>query len=388
MRRTIEKLAHERRALEETLQRQMDGLSSVAGALAGLDERLNRAPGSASRKKLFTSPPSAAELREILGQTAAQTRALAESCREILQTVSGLAETRDREWDALGNNHLSMIFKSLEWRVDGLAAAYNDASSILRTFTLLQEQLGRLSAALAEKKLPASADVAAVLEPLRDWRYERFENRHRGSREDIRGKLESYLGFFKPGGTVLDLGCGRGEFLQLLQERGFRGRGIDLNAQMVGLCLDQGLAAERADLLEALAGTPDDSLDGIFSSQVIEHLPATALERLVELAFAKLAPGGMLVLETINPASVFALVQVYFLDLSHRLPVHPLALRFLLEAAGFQDVRIQYGSELDEEKLRPLPPADERTAVLNDDIDRLNRLLYAAPEYAAAGRKG
>jgi O-antigen chain-terminating methyltransferase len=93
------------------------------------------------------------------------------------------------------------------------------------------------------------------------------------------------------------------------------------------------------------------------------------------------------VLETINPASVFALVQIYFLDLSHRLPVHPLALRFLLESAGFDDVRVIYGNGLDEEKLRPLPPADERTAILNDDIDRLNRLLYAAPEYAAAGRK-
>ena len=387
MQRTIEKLAHERRAIEETLQRQLDELSSIAGAIEGLDKRLNPSPESAPKKGFFPSAVRVIELRDLLGRSVTQMQALAASFQALLGTVSGLAEARDREWNALVNNHVSMIFKSMEWRIDGLAAAAGDAASIIKTFTLLQDPLKRLSAALAEKTEVSPADAAALLEPLRDWRYERFENRHRGSQEEIRLKQEGYLALFKPGGSILDLGCGRGEFLKLLDERGFRGRGVDLNAQMVALCRDKGLEAQRADILEALAGTPDGSLDGIFSSQVIEHVSAAHLERLVELAYAKLAPGGVVVLETINPASVFALVQIYFLDLSHRLPVHPLALRFLLESAGFDDVRVIYGSGLDEEKLRPLPPADERTAILNDDIDRLNRLLYAAPEYAAAGRK-
>jgi O-antigen chain-terminating methyltransferase len=387
MQRTIEKLAHERRALEETLRRQLDELSSLAGAVEGLEERLNPSPESAPKKKLFSGAAGVSELRDLLGRSVLQTRSLAESLRTLLETLSGLTEARDREWNALVNNHVSMIFKSMEWRVDGLAAAYNDAASIIKTFTLLQEPLGRLSAALSEKREADPTDAADLLDPLRDWRYERFENRHRGSREEVRRKQEGYLEIFPPGGTVLDLGCGRGEFLELLRERGFKGRGVDLNAQMIALCRDKGLDAERADILEALAGTPDGSLDGIFSSQVIEHISAAHLERLVELARAKLAPGGVVVLETINPASVFALVQIYFLDLSHRLPVHPLALRFLLESSGFEDIRIIYGSGLDEEKLRALPAADERAAILNDDIDRLNRLLYAAPEYAAAGRK-
>lgn len=387
MQRTIEKLAHERRALEETLQRQLDELSSIAGAIAGLGEQLNPSPESAPKKKLFSGRSSASELRDLLGRSVLQTRALAGSFQALFATLSGLTDARDREWNALVNNHVSMIFKSMEWRVDGLAAATSDASSIIKTFSLLQEPLGRLSAALSEKREADPADAAGLLEPLRDWRYERFENRHRGSREEIRRKQEGYLELFKPGGTVLDLGCGRGEFLELLRDRGFQGRGVDLNAQMVALCRDKGLEARRADILEALAGTADGSLDGIFSSQVIEHVSAAHLERLVELAYAKLAPGGVVLLETINPASVFALVQIYFLDISHRLPVHPLALRFLLESAGFEDVRVIYGDGLDEEKLRTLPTTDERTAILNDDIDRLNRLLYAAPEYAAAGRK-
>jgi SAM-dependent methyltransferase len=390
MQRTIEKLAHERRDLEDKLRRQLDGVASISSALAGLEERLAAAPESAPKRSLFSSAgvnPATAEIRELLGQTLSQTKALADTCAALAATVSALGETRDKEWDALGNNHLGLVFKSMEWRIDGLAAAYDDAASLAKTFTLLQDQLGRISAALAEKKIPTPVDVSGVLEPLRDWRYTRFENRHRGPRRDIRRKQERYLEYFKPAGTILDLGCGRGEFLELLRDRGFRGSGIDLNAQMVGECLDRGLDARRADILEALAGTPDASLDGIFSSQVIEHLSPAHLERLIELAFAKLLPGGAVVLETINPTSVFALVQVYFLDLSHRLPVHPQALSFLLEAAGFADVRIDYAEGLEEEKLRLLPAAESNSAILNDDIDRLNRLLYAAPEYAAAGRK-
>ena len=225
MQRTIEKLAHERRAIEETLQRQLDELSSIAGAIEGLDERLNPSPESAPKKGFFPSAVRVIELRDLLGRSVMQMRALAASFQALLGTVSGLAEARDREWNALVNNHVSMIFKSMEWRVDGLAAAAGDAASIIKTFALLQDPLKRLSAALAEKTEINPADVAELLEPLQDWRYERFENRHRGSQEEIRRKQEGYLALFKPGGSILDLGCGRGEFLKLLSERGFRGRG-------------------------------------------------------------------------------------------------------------------------------------------------------------------
>jgi O-antigen chain-terminating methyltransferase len=96
----------------------------------------------------------------------------------------------------------------------------------------------------------------------------------------------------------------------------------------------------------------------------------------------------VLVLETINPTSVFALVQIYYLDLSHQKPVHPQALKFLMESAGFEDVKIQYSAELATDQLQNLPGADETSTILNRNIDRLNSLLYAAPNYAAIGRKG
>jgi O-antigen chain-terminating methyltransferase len=156
---------------------------------------------------------------------------------------------------------------------------------------------------------------------------------------------------------------------------------------MVAACRDKGLSAERGDLLEVLAGREDASLEGIFSAQVVEHLPPSSLRRLVDLIYAKLAPGGTVVLETVNPASVFALVQIYLLDLTHRTPVHPRALAFLLEAAGFAGVEIRPSGELAEERLRPLPGTDATTAALNANFDRLNELLFAAPNYAAVGQK-
>jgi hypothetical protein len=109
---------------------------------------------------------------------------------------------------------------------------------------------------------------------------------------------------------------------------------------------------------------------------------------MIELSFAKLRPNGRILLETLNPLSVFALVHVYFLDMTHRTPVHPQALQFLLEAAGFSAVSIRLGSELEEEKLRNVPPSDESSAVLNRNFDRLNALLYAPANYSVLGRKG
>jgi SAM-dependent methyltransferase len=350
MQRTIEKLAEQRRAKQDELTRRLDDL------------------------KAQSAPLDAAALASLLAS--------------LFELQNEVVDAKDREWDALSSNHVGMIFKSMEWRVDRLAAAAADVDGLLRTFALLKDQLGRLLDALEERKMPTPAAVHDVLDPLDAAVYTGFENRFRGTEEDVRRQQGPYLVLFKPGGRILDLGCGRGEFLDLLRANGFTASGIDVNPQMASLCRDKGLDCETGDLLEKLAARPDASLDGIFSSQVIEHLAAPQIKRLIELSHAKLAPGGILLLESVNPTSVFALVQVYFLDLTHKTPVHPQALKFLMEAAGFAGVEIRTSAELGEERLQNLPGADETAALLNKNIDRLNALLYAPPNYAAVGRKG
>lgn len=344
MRRVIEKLAQDRQELDDLVRAGIQALREAGGA----------------------DPAALAEMLDLLVR---------------------LMDARDREWDALGSNHVGMIFKSMEWRVDRLAALYEDAAGLMKAFSLVRARLERLLSALEERRDPAAVDVRAVLAPLEDAVYTGFETRFRGSREAVRDQLARYLPYFEPGAPVLDLGCGRGEFLALLAEKDVEAFGIDANGQMAAVCRDKGLHCVEGDLLDELAAVEDGTLGGIFSSQVVEHLTPAYLSRLLSLGYDKLKAGGTVVLETVNPTSVFALVQIFYLDLSHHKPLHPEALRYLVESAGFAETEILTSAPLEAEALRTLPGADEKTAILNGNIDRLNALLFAPANYAVVGRK-
>jgi O-antigen chain-terminating methyltransferase len=224
--------------------------------------------------------------------------------------------------------------------------------------------------------------------------YVRFEDRHRGTREEIRRRQAEYLALF-PGGPLLDVGCGRGEFLELCREAGVEARGIDVDAGMVARCREAGLAVARADALEHLASLPDGSLGGVFCAQVIEHLPPEALIALVRLAHAKLRPGGVLVCETPNPACLTVFSGAFYVDLTHVKPVHPEAARFVLEAAGFHQVALRYVNGYPPDaKLQPLEPLwymrryeEAFLTAINDNFARLNDLLWGAQDYAVVGTR-
>jgi len=388
MQRTLEKLIQDRLDEQAKLREKIAEIARLAETLGRLHSQIESPPGSPAKKPFGRPVPSSPDgLRPLLAQTAAAVKSLAEASASLAERQDSLADARDKEWDALGNNHLAPPFQGLEWRIDRLTQASEDAAALLKTTAPLKEKLLRLLAAVEEKPLPSPASIREVLEPLEDWGYLRFENRFRGAPDDIKRRQAEYLPLFPAGRPVLDLGCGRGEFLEALRDHGRPSSGVDLNAGMVALCRGQGLDAVQGDLLETLAAKPDGSLGGIFAAQVIEHLPPAHLRRLADLAFAKLSAGGVLVLETVNPLSVFALVQIYYLDPTHRSPVHPEALRFLLETSGFGEVEVRFVGDLKAEKLDPLPGADAATSLLNRNLDRLNALLFAAPGYAAVGRK-
>ena len=172
----------------------------------------------------------------------------------------------------------------------------------------------------------ASADAFARLDA---YKYVGFEDQFRGSRDAIRSRLESYLPFFDGRAPVLDIGCGRGEFLELLAAQGIAARGIDVNPEMVDTCRVRGLDAVEGDGVSYLAAVDDGSLGGIFAAQVVEHLEPGYLLRLLDLAFHKLAAGGVLVLETLNPACWVAFFESYIRDITHVRPLHPETLKYL-----------------------------------------------------------
>ena len=230
--------------------------------------------------------------------------------------------------------------------------------------------------------------------------YVGFEDKFRGSEEQIRERLTDYVSYFKGQGDVLDVGCGRGEFLQLLKESGIRSRGLDLNAEMAEVCRQRGLDATAADALAYLRGLPDESLGGVIAVQVIEHLEPAYLAELLSLSYDKLRPGARMVLETINPACWVAFFESYIRDLTHVKPIHPETLQYLLQASGFSDVQIVYRSPIAEDgklrKVTPRPehfgdtaqdPLTELVSSFNSNVERLNARMFSYQDFAAIATK-
>jgi SAM-dependent methyltransferase len=237
----------------------------------------------------------------------------------------------------------------------------------------------------------ASESRPVSRESLDSHQYVGFEDQFRGSQADIHQRVSGYLPFFRGARDVLDIGCGRGEFLSLLREEGVPARGIDLNGAMVDVCRQQGLDASHADALSYLRAQPDGSLGGLFAAQVVEHLEPAYLTALLGEAFDKLRPGAPIVLETINPACWFAFFESYIRDITHVRPLHPDTLKYLLIASGFQHVDVRYSAPYPEhDKLQPIAPhASLGNAVdtLNASVERLNGLLFTWLDYAAIGRR-
>ena len=231
---------------------------------------------------------------------------------------------------------------------------------------------------------------------LDSHKYVGFEDQFRGSPDEIRRRVEDYLPLFEHANDVLDVGCGRGEFLELLRDRGLRARGIDINPAMVEVCKGKGLHAETGDALAYLEGLPDGSLGGLFAAQVVEHLEPRYLMRLLDAAFDKLRSGAPIVLETINPSCWFAFFESYIRDLTHVRPVHPDTLKYLLIATGFQRIEIRYRAPYPEaDKLQALAHGggaptslDDMIETLNANVEKINRLLFTYLDYSAIGWRG
>ena len=213
--------------------------------------------------------------------------------------------------------------------------------------------------------------------PLPPGVYSLFEERFRGSVEKIAEKQRGYLPRLKNlPGPVLDVGCGRGELLRLLESEGIPASGVEINPVSARACREEGLAVQEGDGLALLSSKPAASLGGVVALQVVEHWSAERVFAFLREARRALAPGGILIAETINSDSLSSL-RAFFLDPSHVRPVPPDSLLFLAEAAGFVEGRIEY--------LAPLDPGDRLEETSPNDA-KLNRLLFGPQDYALIAR--
>lgn len=226
------------------------------------------------------------------------------------------------------------------------------------------------------------------LKPL-DFDYLSFENKYRGTELQIKEKMKVYLDYYKEATEVLDIGCGRGEFVELLVESGVKAQGIDINDDMVLYCQKKGLPVIKEDCFEYLSNLEDCSLGGIFLGQVIEHLSPKELINLVKIAYKKLKPGAYFIAETINPQCLLVFTESYFLDITHERLIHPYTIKFILESEGFNDLSIKYMSKVDEEFKIPELKIDNVDNIkhFNMAMQNLNNIIFSYRDYAVIGRK-
>ncbi len=168
-------------------------------------------------------------------------------------------------------------------------------------------------------------------------------------------------------------------------------RGIDLNHEMAEDCRARGLNVTEADAVSYLSAQPDQSLGGLFAAQVVEHLQPSYLLQFLELAFVKMRPGGVIVLETLNPACWVAFFDSYIRDITHVWPLHPDTLKYLVIASGFTRVDVEYRSPVPEEdKLQRLPDEPgpvprELVEAFNENVRKLNARMFTNLDYAVVG---
>jgi len=216
-----------------------------------------------------------------------------------------------------------------------------------------------------------------------DFDYFLFQEYHRGSEQLIRERQQTYLKHFEGREPIWDLGCGRGEFLELLSQHGINAQGVDDNPDAAHLCREKSLQVVETDLFAFLEASADESAGGIFSAQVIEHLPVELQLRLVDVCFQKLRPGSPFILETLNPECLFALARNFYLDPTHVRPVHPEFLRFALETNGFCNVQLEFSGPVEGKYLeRPSWNTDASQQAMTDAIMSLNHFAFGFQDYA------
>ena len=276
------------------------------------------------------------------------------------------------------------ISSQIEGKVDEVVATVNeDIKNKAWLANLLEQRIGKKP----EEELPLTGTDE-------NMNFFVFEERFRGTREDIKGRQLKFLEYSQGCNNVLDIGCGRGEFLEILKENGINAKGIDTNEDMVIYCQSKGLNVEKADAIEYLDNVEDKSLDSIFLDQVVEHLESKYMIKLLELCYKKLKFGYYIVIETVNPLSLTSFANFY-IDLTHKKPLHPETLKFMLESIGFRDVEVKFFSPIpDEYKLKKVEIGEdieekERRIieVYNYNTNKLNETLFGYQDYAVIGKK-
>ena len=211
-----------------------------------------------------------------------------------------------------------------------------------------------------------------------------FENHFRGSIQNIRESQKPYVKYFRGRKNVIDLGCGRGEFLELLRENDISAQGVDLYEEFVEMCHLKNLNVIQEDAMVFLRR--QKKVGGIFAAQLIEHLSTGQLVTLCELAYEKLEDGAFPLMETQNPQSLSIYTNAFYVDPSHNKPVHPLTIEYILRKAGFMEIEIIYTDASRPQTTIP-PIQQENMDEFNHAMKTVENMLFGSQDYAIIAKR-
>ena len=322
---------------------------------------------------------------------------------EVIETiklylVSTIDKNNDLTSDRIG--HLQqMLHKRIDDEKEGLLKTLPGFGTLdfktqeakdhaSRLVDLLDDKINKLASLLTARNI---FRLLQQEDTISDETYLRLEEQFRGSEESIRERQDFYLNMIsehntalgEAGGAYLDFGCGRGELLKLLKENDIPCQGVDSNLSMVECCKDNNLDVYHSDGLELLNSLPDNHLRGIIALQVIEHLSTREIFDLLDLGHRKLQPGGIFVVETVNPESFYAL-RWFYIDYTHHRPLPFSLTEFLFQYVGFKETQVFWRSPV--EGWRQLS-VTKKWKIIDDNFHKLNNLLFGFQDYAVRGIK-
>jgi len=237
-------------------------------------------------------------------------------------------------------------------------------------------------------KEPVILPQSVERESTASFDYFKFENHFRGPREHVKKTLKQYMYYLSNKKHVIDLGCGRGELLELISEYNISAVGVDISREFVDWCNFNGHKAILGDAIDYLASVEENTTDAITGIQLAEHLDFDKLLELCSLAYKKLADGGVFIMETPNPSCLSIYANAFYLDPTHNKPVHPLLLKYIIENAGFSKVELVFSEHSKARNDLPfLKASAENINEFNNGVTVLSELLFGSQDYAVIAVK-
>lgn len=282
------------------------------------------------------------------------------------------------------------------------ASALNTADWSVDVETRLQDlttTVKNMSAYMESQQYMLRQLYQSLNASIPDDMYLAFEEKHRGSQTDVENKQRYYMDNFIKGkidpesiGMVVDLGCGRGEWLTLIRENGYTGIGVDLNEASLQCCNANGVATAKMDVVEYLKTLPRESVKLLTSFQLVEHINTSRLIELFVEIGRVMRPGGLIIIETPNPVNVNVGASAFYLDPTHKRQIHPELLRFFAEENGLSDAEIVYWQQEEIERWWEGVWTKDTTNLTDSNIYRaiegtLKQSLWSPADYALVARK-